>query len=319
MDDAHYDLLAQVASLYYEHEMTQQEIARELGLSRVKIYRLLKEARDEQVVQITINWRIRRSAALERALVETFGLHDALVLQTAPASGEVARLANLGRLTAQALEKLLHDGTTLAICLGRSTYEVISAIHPGFQADVTVVQAIGSMPVALHELDSAELVRQLGQKLGGEVVYLSAPPLADSPEAAAVLRSQRGIRQALEAARRAEIALVGIGNLDPAAMSFARAGYISAAELAAMQAEGIAGEMAGWAYDIEGRTRPTDFSDRLIGITLDELRGIPLTIAVARGEPKATAILGALRTGAVDVLATDDETAQAVLARASQA
>ena len=50
------ELLAQVASLYYEEEMTQDAIAKQFGLSRIKVYRLLKKAREEQVVQITIHW-----------------------------------------------------------------------------------------------------------------------------------------------------------------------------------------------------------------------------------------------------------------------
>lgn len=313
MDDARYDFLAQVASMYYKHEMTQQAIAEELGLSRAKVYRLLKEAREQGIVQITINWRIQRDAELEQALKEAFALKDTLVLQTSPHYSDTPVLSNLGRMVARYLEQVLKDGTTLAICLGRSTYEVINAIRSDFHAKVTVVQAVGSMPVAMQEADSSELVRKLGQKLDGDVAYLSAPLLADNAEAAAVLRRQSGIKNTLQAARDADVALVGIGNLGPDATAFGRASLIAPEEMPALVAEGAVGEIVGWTYDLDGIILSNHFTNRLIGITLEDLGQIPNTIAVARGPEKAAAILGALRTGIIDVFGTDNTTASTVL------
>ena len=80
MDNGHHELLAQTASMYYEQGMTQSAIAAELGLSRVKVYRLLKEAKAEQVVQIIINWPIERHNELEEALKGRFGACHALDL-----------------------------------------------------------------------------------------------------------------------------------------------------------------------------------------------------------------------------------------------
>ena len=74
IDDSHHELLAQIASMYYEQELTQNAIASELGLSRVKIYRLLKEAKAKEVVQIKVNWPTARDITLEAALQQRFGL-----------------------------------------------------------------------------------------------------------------------------------------------------------------------------------------------------------------------------------------------------
>jgi deoxyribonucleoside regulator len=312
MDDIQRDLLAQISSMYYEQGMTQSEIASQLGLSRVKIYRLLKQAKEEQVVQITINWPIKRHAQLEQALKQTFGLKGALVLATA-SQDPVSALQRLGQLGARYLEQVLKDGTTMAVCLGRTTYEVVNAIRPGFQAKVRVAQAIGSMPFAMRELDSAALARQLAQKLGGEVLYLSSPVLADSPEAAEVLRSQQGIERTLAAARVADVALVGIGNLDPTTSGFVKAGFIGPAELAGLTADGAVGDVAGQIFTRDGRLHPCQFNRRLIGITFEELCQIPTTIAVAMGPEKIQAILGCLRTCTIKVICTDDRTASEVL------
>jgi deoxyribonucleoside regulator len=312
IDDSHHELLAQIASMYYEQELTQNAIASELGLSRVKIYRLLKEAKAKEVVQIKVNWPTARDITLEAALQQRFGLKEALVLKTTTRNNTPI-LQRLGQLGARYLERILEDEMTMAICLGSSTYEVINAISPSFQAKIRVAQAMGSMPFAMQELDSAALARQLAQKLGGEVLYLSSPLMADSPAAAEVLRSQREIERTLAAARRADVALVGIGNLEPATSGFVKAGFISPTELDALDTDGAVGDVAGQIFTITGDLHPCEYNQRLIGITFDELCQIPITIAVARGSNKVKAILGGLRTCAIKVFCTDDETAREVL------
>lgn len=312
-----HDLLAEVASLYYEEEMTQGEIAARLGISRVKVYRLLKQAKDEQVVTILIDWPIKRDTALERELRDAFALRDAFVVRSL-AGDQAAALHQLGQMAARHLEQVLQDGTTMTVCLGRSTFETINAIRPGFRAHVRVVPALGSMPFALRELDSGALARRLAQKLGGDVLDLAAPAMADSAQAAEVLRSQRDIRRALDAAQAADVALVGIGNLEPAASGFVKGGFLSPDEIAAMHAAGAAGDIVGRLFTAEGRPCSGEYDSRIIGISLDALRRIPHTVAVALGTEKASAIHGALRTQAVKVLCTDDRTAAAVLALAEE-
>lgn len=312
LDPDLHELLAEVASLYYEEELTQNEIASRLGLSRVKVYRLLKQAREEQIVTILIDWPIKRDARLEREMCQRFGLAEALVVQSMSAD-QSASLHQLGQLAARYLEQVLQDGTTLTVCLGRSTYETINAIRPGFRARVRVVPALGNMPFAMREMDSGALARRLAQKLGGDGLDLSAPAMADSAAAAEVLRSQRDIRRTLEAAENADLALVGIGNLDSNQSGFIKGGFITPEEAKSLVGAGAAGDIAGRIFTADGQFHANAYNDRIIGISFEALRHIPRTIAVAMGLEKAQAIRGALRTGVVQVLCTDDHTANAVL------
>jgi DNA-binding transcriptional regulator LsrR (DeoR family) len=313
LDPAHHELLAQVAALYFEQNLTQTQIADRLGLSRVKVYRLLTEARDAGVVRIEIDWPIQRDAELEGRLRERFSLPEALVLKTG-LTDPAGTLAQLGQLTATLLDARLVPGSTLALCPGRSTHAVVQAIKPNIAANVRVVQAIGNMPDALLEYDAAALARGLAQKLGGDVVYLSSPLVADTVEAAGVLRAQRDIARALEAARRADLALVGIGDLDPQRSGFVRTGLLRAEELATLREDGAAGDIAWRIFDRGGQQHGCDFNQRVIGLSLDDLAGIRAVIAVAAGARKAGAIRAALHAGALHALATDDRTAAGILA-----
>ncbi len=312
LDPSHHELLAKVASMYYEQEMTQNKIADALDISRVKVYRLLKEARELQVVRIIIDWHIKRATQLEEQLVTRFGLDKALVLQTNPTE-PVQHLRQIGQLTARYLEEILIDDATLSICFGSTTYEVIHAIRPDFQANVKVVQATGSLSYALKEYDSSALTRQLAHKLGGEALYLSSPLLADNSEAAEVIRKQSIIQRTLDIVRQADIALIGIGDLNPQTSGFVKAGVTEPQLLESFRGDGAIGDMAWQIFNQDGYTYPCDLNSRIIGVTLDELRNIPQTIAVAVGITKAQAILGALHTGAINVLCTDHETAQYII------
>ena len=312
MDPVYRDLLADVAGMYYLQDKTQSEIAGTLGLSRVKIYRLLKEARDAGVVEITIHRSRTRNDRLECALRERFDLADALVLDAGGLRG-VELWRGIGEITARYIETRLKDGSTVAVCLGRTTYEVVRAFRPGLHRNVRVAQALGSTPFSTQDMDSGALARQLAGKLGGEVLYLPSPLIADSAEAAGVLRRQPAIERTLTAAREAGLALLGIGDFDPVHSSLVAAAALSPELQARLLADGAVGDIAGQMFTRDGQPHPHELSERIIGLTLEELRRIPTVIAVALGVEKATAILGAIRTGVVNVLCTDDGAAREIL------
>jgi DNA-binding transcriptional regulator LsrR (DeoR family) len=272
----------------------------------------LKEAREEQIVKIVIDWPIDRDDQVEKQLVQTFHLKKALVLKT-PVSDSASALRRLGQMAARYLELILEDGMTLSVCLGRSTYEVIYAVRPTHRAHVNVVQAMGSIPFATQDIDSSALASQLAQKLGGQVFYLPSPLLANNPEEAAVLRRQRSIERTLDASRSADILLVGIGSMDPRISRYVRADMIPADKLSALAEEGAVGDMGGQFLNLSGNLHPCVYNQCMIGLTIEEMKQIPNTIAVAMGAEKIKAILGGLRTGVIDVLCTDVLTGREVL------
>jgi DNA-binding transcriptional regulator LsrR (DeoR family) len=219
----------------------------------------------------------------------------------------------MGQMVARYLEATLKDGMTMSISLGQSTYEVTHAIRPGFQANVHVAQSMGSVLSANRDLDSSSLVRQLAQKLGGQFFYLPSPIMDNSPEAAAVFLGQPMIARTLDLARHADIALVGISGVDPEFSHYVKDDLIPAAELIRMGAAGLVGDISGKFVTVTGELFDCVYNQSIIGITLDDLRQIPNTIAVALGEHKTAGILGALRTGVINTLCTDSRTALGLL------
>jgi deoxyribonucleoside regulator len=306
------DLLVRVATLYYELDMNQEAIARQLGKTRSNISRMLKEARHRGIVEIKIRKRIPQATLLEREFRRIFNLQAALIVESGGRSYEET-LAAAGSLAAQHLEERLRLGHTLAISWGTGVSSAVNAITPNPSLTVDVAQMIGSVGTVDSTIDGPELARQLATKLGGKYYYLHAPLIVDSPKTRNTFLDQSTILDTLNRARKASVALVGIGTTESSASSFLRAGHLTEHQLAELRRQGAVGESSGCYFDAYGRTERFDINQRVVGLNLAELKTIPYVIAVSCGLLKKRSILGALRGGYINALATDDATAQAVL------
>lgn len=314
MTDNRDELLARIATLYYYQDLSQQEIAQELSISRSNISRLLKEARERGIVEIHIHHPIARDIALERQLKERFGLRAAAVVQADPGDA-LLTLQRAAQQTASILDEHLEGAKTLAISWGTTVYATVDAFAPRRRYDVEVVQLMGGVSSSEPAIDGPALVQRLARSLTGRYRYLHAPLVVDRPEVAQALLSQRNIAEALEVAAGAEVALVGIGALDATVSSLLRAGYLSADEFEAIARRGAVGDICARHFDSDGQPVAPELDARLLAVSLRDLAAIPTVIGAACGLAKAPAIHGALVGGYLDVLVTDTATAEAVLLR----
>lgn len=305
-------VLAEVATLYWIDKLTQEQIARQIGRSVPTVSRLLAEAEASGLIEVRIRYPVAVNAELQSELSRRFGLRVARVL--AAQSDDPARLlAHIGELAARYFTAILADGMTISVGWGTTLYEVVQAIRPGHHRDLHVAQALGSMGSKLPPFDNHLIVRLLADRLGATPHFLPAPMIVESEMVRESLLQDPQLRETLEADRRADISLTGLGVPDHDLSGLFRAGYIDEAQLDTIRDMGAVGDILVDFYDIYGRRLDLPVTRRAIGLSLDELRSIPMTIGVAVGARKAAAILGALRGGFLHVLVTDEETARAVI------
>ena len=307
------ELLAQVASLYYEDNLTQDEIARRIGTSRSTISRMLQDAREAGVVEITVHYPWRTVPEIEDALRARFGLRQARVLSGQGRPYEEI-LRGLGALAARYVETILREDAILGISWGVAVHSTVRALRPDRRLPITVAQMVGAVGEGDPLIDGPELARLLAGAYGGRYRHLHAPLLVEDVHARDVLMQEPRIRETLALARRADVALVGIGAPGTQVYSLLRAGYLDQEVMAQLQAQGVVGDICARHYDAQGRELDIDLNRRIVGIELEALHHIDQVIGVAGGEAKATAILGALRGGHINVLVTDDAAASRILA-----
>jgi deoxyribonucleoside regulator len=318
MEAARAELLAQVATWYYEDELDQEAIGQRINRSRSMVSRLLEEARQAGLVEIHVKYPLKTDADCERRLRTTFGLRAALVL--AQASGDhQALLRRLGDLGARYLQGQIHDDMLIGVGWGTSVHAVVRSMPFTAANRACVVQMIGAVGHGDPMVDGAELARWLAQKLNASYHYISAPLLVENPAVAQSLLRERSIAETLALAASVEFAIIGIGTADARMSSLLRAGYVTDEELSQLRELGAVGDVMARQLDAHGELLDVPFNGRVIGLQdITRLREIPVVMGVAGGIAKAPAILAALRGRYVNVLVTDRETAGQVLALAGQ-
>lgn len=311
-DEERLAYLAQVATMYYEEQKTQQEIAKSFGISRSGVSRLISEARARGVVEIIVHHPLKTNKSLEERLIRTFGIKDARVLRGRYESYQEV-LAWVGKLAARYFEERLRDGMTIGISWGGALYEMIRAIRPREFRNVEVVQLIGATGAEATPTSGPILAQLLAERLHCRSYQLHAPLIVKEERARAALMQERHIKETLERARRADIAIVGIGTTNPGYYSLVRAGYLSEEEAQEVRASGAVGDVCAQHYDLQGRWLDFPLNRCVIGINHEDLRRIDNVIGVVGGEVKAAAIHGALRGNYVNALITDEAAARRVL------
>jgi DNA-binding transcriptional regulator LsrR (DeoR family) len=303
------DLLARIAWLYYIEDLTQKEIAWRFNMSRVKVTRLLKKAREKGLVEIRIA-NVRTShLPLERSLRLEFGLSDAMVIPTS-VRPEDLRPA-LGEAAAAYLDRVLRPGVLVGLGMGRTLAEMPNYMRTQADGMCHFIEMVGGIGRGLS-FDSYKVSSLLADRCGGEVEHVYTPVIVETAAARQALLSDPQICSVLDRAARSDLALVSVGTVDLDSFLF-QAGYTDEAGIESLREQGAVGDVLGHFFDINGSQVTSPIDDRLIGLSLDQLKRIATVICVAGGPPKVPSIRGALNGGYVNVLITDEDTACAVL------
>ena len=311
-------LLVKVSKLYYEEGLSQDDIILRLNLSRPKISRLLRQARDRGIVRITVAAPQHLFPDLEAGLEKRFGLLEAVVVETHAGDAQENILRELGLSAAAYLERSVRSGSTrgiyaVGISWGTTLHSMVEKLPSMHVPGVKVVQIIGGLGQPEAASHSSELCHRLARALGGQLTLLPAPGIVASQPARDVLLTDPYVQRAVEMFGSLDIAFVGIGDPSPESVLMRDGVIISWEELNLLLHKGAVGDIALRFFDAQGRPVVSDIDNRVIGITLEQLAQVRRVVGVAGGPGKFQAIQGALRGRLVSVLITDSVTAERLL------
>ncbi len=300
------ELLARTAWFYYHDGLTQNEIGERLGLTRLKVSRLLEKGRQSGVIRVQINSRYEGCLTLEHALLERFPLKH---LRVVPQLNSPNLSQRLGVGAAQMLMAVLQPQQLLAVGFGETTMNTLQHLS-GFIASqqirmVTLSGGVGPYMTGIGQLDAA-----------CGISIIPAPLRASNASVAQILRQERSVQDVMLAACAADVAIVGIGALDQKRQAtILRSGYISEGEQLLYGRKGAVGDILGYFMRPDGQLAdPMPIHDELIAVSPEELATIPTVMGVAGGKEKAEAIVAALKGARINALVTEEATARAMLA-----
>jgi DNA-binding transcriptional regulator LsrR (DeoR family) len=305
-------LMAKVARMYYIQELNQQAITEKLQLHQSTISRMLKKARALNLVRFNIATPPGTFAELEDQLTSRFDLKDAVVVDC-PTEGD-AMVRDLGAALAYFLETTLKPGKVVGISSwSRSLFAMVDALHPGdYCAEGKVVQILGGVGNTGSEFHAIHLAQRLAGSISAKPVLLQSPAVVGSAEAQRVLSRDPVVREASKLFDQLDVALVGIGSMEPSRMLAVSGNIFSKEERGELQRLGAIGDICFRFFNADGQPIKSPLMKRVIGIDLEKLRTCNRVVGVAGGMQKTQAILGALRGGLVDVLITDHRTAESL-------
>jgi DNA-binding transcriptional regulator LsrR (DeoR family) len=313
----HRRMLVKIARLYYEQEQTQAQISERLRISRQKVQRLLQEAQEEGVVQISIRPLMGVFDELEQALERAYGLREAIIVETTAYHDHATVTREIGVAAADYLLRVIQPHDTLTISWGSSLLGMVNALYASSTSSVVegikIVQGLGGLGDPTNETHAGELVRRLASILSGQAVLLPAPGVAGTPAASSAFLTDPHVQQALHTAASADLAFMGIGAPREDSILIQEGTIVAWEELKQLKERGAAGDINLRYFDIDGRLLESELNDRVIGLSLEEIRQIDIVVGVAGGEAKCSAIYGAVRGRLIDVLVTEDVTARRLL------
>jgi deoxyribonucleoside regulator len=296
--------LVRVSRLYYELGETQARVAELVGVTRPQVSRLLKEARNQGIVEIRIVDATEQASPASEELQIRFGLRSVHLAPSVEGPVDLAR-RRVGRLAAQVLVSAVRDGHVVGIGDGAAVSATADALDPlPTPVDATIVPLCGGF---WRSTSGREPFRRVADAFGGAVRGLLAPGLLDDEATRDALRAHAGIREVLDLWDGLEVALFGIGG-----PSWSEAA-VGPAMLREIEAGNAVGEVLIAPFDMQGRFVADGLRARTIAFDARALTRVPTTIGVAEGPAKVGPILGALRAGIVNTLVTDVRTAEAVV------
>lgn len=310
MNDQNTRLIIKVAKLYYENNLTQEQIAKKLRISRPRISRLLQESRDSGIVQIRVASFPSPHVDLESRLEKKFGLDEVIVVDVSDTYSHEAVSQELGEAAAAYFRIAIQDGDVIGLTWGETLSSMIAHLAAEKKQGVMVVQTVGGLGAPASESHATDLVRRLSQLLDASWNLLPAPGIVSSPEAARLFKDEPYIKQSLETAAQADIVFAGIGAPSRESLLMRNESIITWDEINPLIERKAVGEIGLHFFDINGCPIDSEVERRVIGLGLESFRNLPNVVGIAGGMEKAQAILGAVRGGFIKTLITDSTVAQ---------
>ena len=296
-------LMIKVCDLYYNQNISQQQIGRQLNLSRPTVSRLLSSARELGIVQIQIpNLEAVKYWEIERQIEDKYKLKDVMIVDVQYTHDQL--LDQLGRAAASYLSYVIKSDNKVGISMGSTLYQMTRHIHKTDAKNVTFIPLIGGLGQLRTELHSNSLAESLARIYQGSFTPIYAPARVSSVSIRNELMREAAMAEPIELMKHLDVAIVGIGYPNDRS-SISATGYFMENEMESLIRKNVAGDICMQFFDENGDTKPFKADNIVVGIDISKLKKVPISIGIAGGIEKIPSIKGAIKGGYINRLITD--------------
>ena len=302
--DLEEELITRVVWYYYMENRTQQNIAEILGISRMRVVRLLEKGQETGVIQFRVRADNAGKLQVEKRLMERYGLKDALVVPTPASAGLGETNDAIAAAAAAYLNMRITGNAFINIGYGDTAGKTLNNLAKMAETPVSFISLTGGVSIYLPNTRSSVFNARL--------FLIPAPLVVSSREMVDAIREERPVREIFGMSSRASFTLVGIGGMNPGA-TILQSGFLSQSDFLSLQMQGAVGDILCHFINREGKVIPNALEERVVSTPLEALRDFPRVIGVAAGAEKREAIRGALALGYITILITNEDTARWLL------
>lgn len=313
VDDRLFEDALKVARMYYHLGLATTEIAKQLGIARPTISRLLSWARSHGLVEFKILDHRQRQLALETRVEQAFDIGEVKIVPSRPDAPIAERQRQVAAFTAHYLNDLVTPGSTIALAWGSTLSLLADKLIPKPLADLDVVQMNGSGNSGLGITYAADIVAAFASNYAARAHLMPIPAYFDEPATKDAMFRERAIQRTKTLAAAADVAIFSIGVPDADSYVY-KAGYVEDGELAALRADGVVGDIATVFFRSDGSYHDIAMNGRSSGPDLASLAGHQHSVCLVAGEKKLDGVKGALRGRFLNTLVIDEPTAEALMA-----
>lgn len=302
-------LLIQIAEMYYKDDKNQAEIARELGIHRTTISKLLKQSREQGYVNIIINYEAAAAYSVEKNIEELFNIKKAIVVPDSANN----KYGELGRAFATYISSIIKDNMSIGFSWGKTLAETTRFLHKSQSKNINCLPLIGG-PTGLLESSYHvnTITYEAAKSLGANSLFIDVPAIPSSVELKDNLLNTSYNKELIKKWDFIDIAVVGIGSILFKNDSLWK-NFYTEKTINKLNSDFVVGDILSRFYNYKGEHIPSEIDDRIIGLTIKQLLNIETRIGIAESLDKVESIIGALRGKYINVLITNQSTADAIL------
>ncbi|MHC0039062.1 sugar-binding transcriptional regulator [Pseudoneobacillus sp. C159] len=308
--------MIRISKMYYELKLNQKQISEIENISRPTVSRILDAAIKEGIVSFVINYPLDSESNLADELKGTFGLKHVFVSPVYVGDTSLI-LKDVGRALSSYLSEIINDEDIVGISWGTTLAYVGNSLGLLNKKDNIVVQLNGGISTTSLSTGALGILEKFANAIPAKPYFLPVPAIVDSPTIAEVLLQDSSVKEIINLGKSADIAIFSIGKASFTSILY-HAGYFSEDYYKKLLETGVVGDICSRFYNIHGEICDLELNQRTIGLQLEELQKKEHSIAIACGEEKVEAILGALNGKYINTLFTDEQTAKAILVLHSQ-
>lgn len=306
-------LLVGIATMYYDEGAKQADIAKKYNISRSLVSKYLTKARELGLVEIIIHDEmIHPHKNIEDKIKRRYDLDEVICVDSKEPEQLIKKL---GVAAAKYLTRVIQSNQIVGVSAGNTVHEMaLNFYSKNKLSSVTFVPLAGGLGQQHSAIQANTVCEILGQKSGGQYLALHAPITTDTKEAKEVFMNQSFIKKVFTKAAAADIAVVGIGG-SPVYSTMTKI-YLTEknSELAEdIKRTDIVGDICYNFIDKRGALVDCNWNQRVISLPLADLKKIPKVIGVCGGHDKVESIHAAISGGLINILITDDITANLLL------